>query len=659
MTTVGTSHWRQAARRFTSERFGLVSLIYLVIVVAVAVAAPLVASHDPNHQYIEDRFGGLSSEHWLGTDHLGRDTFARLVHGARISMLITLAVGFFSAMIAIPIGLVAGYWSGHVDVFVMRLTDAFQSVPPLVLALAVAGILGPGTRNLVLALVIVVIPGQIRLVRGQTLAVREEDYVDASQAIGSPARSIIARRVFPHVLSPLLVQISIALGTILVAEASLSFLGLGTPPPDASWGAMLQSGFQVMTTDVRLVLVPAIVIALTTLAFNAVGDGVRDSLQGRSATRQHKYQRGYKLGTTAVRGVSSCDDSASTEQPMRKDDDVVLSIRDLSLEFDTPSGPAKVLDSVSIDLHRTEVLGLVGESGCGKTATALSVLRLLPSPPARIVSGEVVYDQRDLLQATTKELRSVRGRDIAMIFQNAMASLNPAFTIGDQIVEAQRLHRSVSKSDARKRAAELLDRVGIPDPDRRLDDFPHTFSGGMRQRALIAMALANDPKVLIADEPTTALDVTVQAQILELIRDLRDEFDMSVIFVTHDLGVVQELCDRVIVMYAGQVIETASVHQLFTAPRHPYSEALLKARPKLGDSQERLPSIPGVVPSALAFPPGCRFQPRCEFATEACAAPVPLVSVRNGGGAVRCVRSDEILSFADDHPGPGPMVAHP
>jgi peptide/nickel transport system permease protein len=640
------SHWRRSGRRLTRERFAMAALIYLVLIGAVAIAAPLVASHHPNYQDLPARFSGPSADHWLGTDNLGRDTFSRLVYGARTSLSVSLAVAFFATLIAVPVGLVSGYRSGKVDVLVMRITDAQLSIPPMVMALAIAGILGPGSRNLVIALVFVFVPGLVRLVRAQALSVREEGYVDASRAIGTPSRVIIARRVLPHVLSPLLVQISVALGTILVVEASLSFLGLGSPPPNASWGSMLRSGFELMATDARLMLVPAIAIALTTLAFNALGDGLRDALAGGTGL---KRRAGDKLGTTTVTRGSAAEPAAA--EPVAPDGNV-LSIRNLSVAFETERGLARVLDDVNIDLRRGEILGLVGESGCGKTVTSMSILRLLPSPPARILSGQVLYDGRDLLQLRTKELRSVRGRDIAMVFQDPMASLNPAFTVGDQIVEAQRIHdRRVSRSRARARAIELLDIVGIPDARRRLDDFPHTFSGGMRQRVLIAMALANNPKVLIADEPTTALDVTVQAQIIELIRNLRDEFEMSVIFVTHDLGVVQEVCDRVTVMYAGQVVEQASMRELFTAPRHPYSRALLDARPRVGDDRERLLSIPGVVPSALAMPAGCRFQPRCGFATDACATAVPLVRVDDGRG-VRCIHTDRVLLAPSDEARP-------
>jgi peptide/nickel transport system permease protein len=644
----GSSHWGRIAGRFFRDPQAVVSLGFLLLVIALAIAAPIVTKHDPNFQIIPDRFSGMSGDHWFGTDNLGRDTFSRLVYGARTTLFVTFAVGFISLVIAVPIGLVSGYRSGKVDMLVMRLTDAFLSIPPLVLALVIAGILGPGTGNLVFALIFVFSPGLVRLVRGQALAAREEGYVDASRAIGTSTRVIITRRVFPHVVSPLLVQISVMLGAILIIEASLSFLGLGAPPPTSSWGSMLKEGFKVMTTEPLLMLVPAITIVLTTLAFNAVGDGLQGAISGSSDIKRRAHD---KLGTSTV--LLRPSDAAPSEQvEPATTSGALLSVRNLSVAFQTRAGLAQVLDNVNIELQRGEILGLVGESGCGKTVTSQSILRLLPSPPAQIISGEVHYGGRDLLKLSTKELRSVRGNDIAMVFQDPMSSLNPAFTIGNQLIEAQRLHKKdLSKSHARTWAAELLGIVGIPDARKRLDDFPHTFSGGMRQRVLIAMALANNPKVLIADEPTTALDVTVQAQIIELIRRLRAEFEMSVIFVTHDLGVVQDLCDRVTVMYAGQVVEQATTQELFTAPRHPYARALLEARPKLGDRHDRMQSIPGVVPGALAMPPGCRFQPRCGFATEACSEPVPLLTAE-ADRKVRCIYSDQVLITprADENP---------
>jgi oligopeptide/dipeptide ABC transporter ATP-binding protein len=283
------------------------------------------------------------------------------------------------------------------------------------------------------------------------------------------------------------------------------------------------------------------------------------------------------------------------------------------------------------------VLGLVGESGCGKTVTSLSILRLVPSPPGRVTAGAIRFAGRDLLGLAFRELRHVRGGEIAMVFQDPMASLNPAFTVGNQLIEAQRLHRAVSRVAARARAEELLARVGIPDPGRRLDEHPHQFSGGMRQRVMIAMALANEPRLLIADEPTTALDVTTQAEVLDLLRSLQRELGMAVLFVTHDLGVVADFCDRLAVMYAGQIVETGRVDDVFAAPRHPYTEGLLASVPEPGVDR-RLVAIPGTVPNPGAFPIGCRFHPRCRYAEDRCATdPVALTA------GARCVRCHELV----------------
>jgi peptide/nickel transport system permease protein len=615
----------------------VIAVVFLVIVVVLAIGAPWIAPYDPN-ALVAEPFAGPSSDNWLGADNLGRDTFSRLLYGARPSLLTTFLVAAFAMVVAVPIALAAGYRSGKTDNVVMRLTDALLSVPPLVLAMAVAGVLGAGLRNAVIALTIVAIPGLIRLVRAQALAVREEGFVEASKAVGTSAPVIVNKRVFPHVLSPLIVQISVLLGTILVVEASLGFVGLGTQIPNPSWGGMLREGFNQMATDARPMLVPAIAIALTTLAFNALGDGLRDSLLGSGIPHR---KHGDHLGTTTVADVARVAPATATAGA-GNGPGAVLEIRDLSVGFDSGNGLVQVLDHVNLTVRKGEILGLVGESGCGKTVTSQSVLRLLPSPPARVLGGEILFEGRDLLRLSAKQLRDVRGAQIGMVFQDPMASLNPAFTIGDQLVEAQRLHRKVSRKAARTRATELLDRVGIPNPRGRLDQYPHTFSGGMRQRVLIAMALANDPKLLIADEPTTALDVTVQAQILELIHSLRDELGMSVMFVTHDLGVVQDLCDRVAVMYAGQVIEESPAADLLAAPQHPYTALLLKSRPRVGAALERLPSIPGVVPSPAAMPEGCRFRERCPYAIDVCAQePLPLTSL-SGARAVRCARHGEL-----------------
>uniref|UniRef100_UPI003BAD1E43 ABC transporter ATP-binding protein n=1 Tax=Stappia sp. TaxID=1870903 RepID=UPI003BAD1E43 len=312
----------------------------------------------------------------------------------------------------------------------------------------------------------------------------------------------------------------------------------------------------------------------------------------------------------------------------------LLAVNDLSLRF--RGMDANVVDGVSFDVSPGETLAIVGESGCGKSVTALALMGLLPMPPGEIVSGEALFEGRDLFSLAPRERARLRGDRMAMIFQEPMTSLNPVFTIGEQIAESVRRHRNVSRAQARARALEMLEKVKVPAAARRLDDYPHQLSGGMRQRVMIAMALANDPRLLIADEPTTALDVTIQAQILDLIGDLQEETGTALIMITHDLGVVAETADKVAVMYAGRVVEAGPVSALFDDPQHPYTLGLISSVPSLGERADRLATIPGMVPAIDAMPPGCRFAPRCPFADEGCAAGVPALARVAEGHSVAC-----------------------
>ena len=301
----------------------------------------------------------------------------------------------------------------------------------------------------------------------------------------------------------------------------------------------------------------------------------------------------------------------------------LFSLRHLVTAFETDEGYLRAVDDVSFDVLPGRTLGIVGESGCGKSVTSLSIMRLIPSPPGVIESGEALFEGRDLLQLPESEMRSLRGNEISMIFQEPMTSLNPVYTIGRQIVEAIRIHQNVSRRAAKARAIELLDLVGIPAPEARVNSYPHTLSGGMRQRVMIAMALACEPRLLIADEPTTALDVTIQAQILELLHSLQEELGMSIIFISHDLGVMAEFAHEIAVMYAGKIVEHAETNVLFRSPRHPYTRGLLRSLPSARNRGERLPTIAGIVPDLRKLPAGCRFQDRCDLATDACRSEEP------------------------------------
>jgi oligopeptide/dipeptide ABC transporter ATP-binding protein len=330
----------------------------------------------------------------------------------------------------------------------------------------------------------------------------------------------------------------------------------------------------------------------------------------------------------------------------------LLEVSVLQTYFPTRAGLVRAVDGVSFHLDRGELLGLVGESGCGKSITALSIMRLI-APPGKIAGGEIVFDGKNLLQLSEPEMRQIRGDDIAMIFQDPMTSLNPVFTVGEQIAEALRLHRKLSRRDARMAAIDAMREVAIPDPARGADDYPHQLSGGMRQRVMIAMALACNPKLLIADEPTTALDVTIQAQILELLDELRKSRELAVLLITHDLGVVAEVADRVAVMYTGKIVEESRVGELFARPRHPYTEGLLRSVPKLTAEhvakKERLETIEGVVPSPTNLPPGCHFEPRCQYRMPRCTeGEIPLYDLE-GEVKVRCVLFDLAAAVTADH----------
>jgi oligopeptide/dipeptide ABC transporter ATP-binding protein len=320
-------------------------------------------------------------------------------------------------------------------------------------------------------------------------------------------------------------------------------------------------------------------------------------------------------------------------------DHSLLDVRALRTHLRTPEGLVRAVDGVSFAVAPGRTLGIVGESGCGKSVTALSILGLVPRPPAELIDGEVWFDGRDLLRLEARALQDLRGDRIAMVFQEPMTSLNPAYTVGEQIAEAILRHDAVTRAAARTRAVELIGRVGIPAPEQRVDDYPHKLSGGMRQRAMIAMALACRPQLLIADEPTTALDVTIQAQILDLLRDLRRDLGMALILITHDLGVVAELCDEVIVMYGGKIVERAAVDALFATPQHPYTIGLLGSLPSGEAGDARLATIEGAPPNPIALPSGCRFHPRCPFVEPRCREAEPPLSEVAPGQAAACWRA--------------------
>jgi peptide/nickel transport system permease protein len=635
-TASNPGQYRLAWRRFRRNGPAMVALVYLVLAFLAGAFHATFAPYSSQQISIDRPFSGPSSQTWLGTDELGRDVLSRLLEGAWVSLRFSLAVTVIALLIAVPLGLISGYVGGTLDNVIMRVMDAILSFPGLVLAITIVAMLGPSLVNAGIAITIGLVPGFTRLVRGASLAMREESFMEASRSIGTPPRRILARHLFPNIASPLIVQSALVFGAILLVEAGLSFLGLGAQSPTASWGLMLQRAYNVVLVHPWASVVPGVAIAITVLAFNTIGDGLRDALGGIPPTRKHG-----RLGLTTVAArdaATPAPASAPSESPEAPEP--LLVVEGLTLEFSTPAGPVRVVDDVSFSVASGETLGLVGESGSGKTVTSLSIMRLLPSPPARIVGGSVRFEGRDLLTLSFTEMSRLRGKDIAMVFQDPMASLNPALTVAHQLGQVMTWHESASKAQRQQRVLEVLDLVGIP--RRRANSYPHEFSGGMRQRAMIAMALMCNPKLLIADEPTTALDVTIQAQVLELLHELRAEMDLSLIFVTHDLGVVADICDRVAVMYAGQIVEETSVRALFRETRHPYTEGLLRSMPQRGEPRHPLFYIPGQVPQFHELGTGCRLASRCEYAMPDCVAQDVHLLDTGGGHLARCVRVSEL-----------------
>jgi peptide/nickel transport system permease protein len=659
------SGWRRSPRRLKSAITtpGMVfSVAWLFLMIVFAVFAPLIAPHDPNAQNLTDPSGGPSTSHWLGTDDLGRDVLSRLIWGARTSLQVTFETVGIALIAALIIGLVAGYRGGRIDYVLMRVTDAGLAFPPLVLALAVVAVLGSSLNDTALALALVFAPGFARFIRGQTLAVKEEPFIEASVATGSPPLRIVLARIFPNVLTGLVVLIAIVLGAALLAESSLAFLGLGPPPPTASWGSMLQEAYSTSLYTHPWSLVPAgAAIALTVLSFNTIGDAVRDTLSGANAAKRRRHDEKRVKEQRGLTAVVRNEERVPTTEPDNENrplTSALLEVRNLSVEFGTETGPVRVVDGVSFDVAAGRIVSLVGESGSGKTVSSLAILRLLPSPSARIVAGTVRFDGMDLLEANFESLRRIRGSEIAMVFQDPLASLDPAFTIGSQLTEAIRLHEPLSRKAAQDQARRLLTDVHIPDPAARLGAYPHQLSGGMRQRVMIAIALACQPRLLIADEPTTALDVTVQAQIVELFEELRDTRGLAVLFVTHDLALASDLSDEINVMYAGQIVEHGPTSKVFVRPRHPYTAALLAAHPGARTNGTAPILLGGQVPPAGHQFEGCRLHPRCIYAEDACRDSfVELISIGQDRQS-RCRRLDAlVLPGISRHGVEGPVAA--
>jgi peptide/nickel transport system permease protein len=609
---------RRAVRTLLRRPMGAIGIGMLLVALAVAILAPFIAPYDPYANVrvtIFDIYQAPSGAHLLGTDDRGKDVFSALLYGTRVSLL----VGFSAALIALVIGglvgIVAGYRGGVVGAGLMRITDFFLVIPDLALQIVIIAIAGQSLVNIILVIGALGWTTTARVVRSQTLSVRERKFVLRARAIGAGDVHILRRHILPQVLPLMLANMVLVISLAILEESTLAFLGLGDPTL-ISWGQMLNHAFgrsAVAAGAWWALIPPGLAIVWVVLGTTLLGTALEEVLNPR--LKRHHLERDRSRSLPVV--ASAVDTRGRLVMPQaRVGTAPLLSVRDLVVEFESPSGPLRAVDGVSFDMRRGETIGLVGESGSGKTTTVLAMLRLLP-PGGRVVSGQVLFDGEDLMALDARDLRAVRWSRLSIVFQGAMNALNPVRTVGDQVAEAIRTHEpSAGRRAANGRAQELLERVGIP--RQRSRDYPHTYSGGMRQRAMIALALACSPDVVVADEPTTALDVMIQAQILELLAGLSSELGMATIIVTHDLGVVGQRCDRVVVMYGGIIAEEAEAFRLYAHPQHPYTQQLLASFPDLGHPERKLVGIAGTPPRLDDMPPGCPFAPRCPHVFDRC-----------------------------------------
>ncbi|GGU75998.1 ABC transporter [Streptomyces filipinensis] len=602
------------------------AVCFLALVVLVAVLAPLLAPDDPLDQ--QDPVGGSghpSAAHWLGQDSLGRDILSRLMYGARWSLAIGLGATGLALVVGALLGALAATSRKAVDETLMRCLDVVMAFPGIALAAVLVAVFGGGIGVLICAIAFLFTPPVARVVRANVLDQYGEDYVTAERVIGARTAHIVLRHVAVNCAAPVLVFCTVQVAEAIVFEASLSFIGAGVRPPDPSWGSVIADGKNmVLTGGWWATVFPGLLILLTVLSLNILSEGVSDAWAapaGREVEAPRDRLEAPEPGSGEVLELPGLAQAArrlrSRARPLPdRSGQPVLAVENLTIGFPDRHGGVDIVAGVGFEVYPGEVLGLVGESGCGKSLTALTVMGLQPRG-ARI-GGQVRFRQRDLLTEPARVRRRLLGHEMAMVYQDALSSLNPAMTIRAQL-------RQLVRRGGGRGPRELMELVGL-DPDRTLRSYPHELSGGQRQRVLIAMALSREPRLIVADEPTTALDVTVQAQVMELLLRLRAELGFALVLVSHDLALVADVTDRVVVMYGGQIVESGVTADVVAAPAHHYTRGLLGSVLSLESAEERMTQVKGVVPAPADFPAGCRFADRCPLATGVCHDSAPVLA---------------------------------
>ncbi len=607
-------------RRWKNMTIGArISLIVLVLVVLIAILANMIAPHNPYEIFTARQ--APNAEFLFGTDDKGRDILSRMMYGARYSLVIGLGATAFALVFGSIIGALAAVTRSWISNIIMRVLDIIMSFPGIALAATFVIVFGNSLPSIIFAIGFLYIPQIARIVRANVMSEYNQDYVRAVIVSGARAPWILAKHVVRNCIAPVMVFTIVLVADAIVFEASLSFISAGIPEPTPTWGNILSDARDgVLAGRWWQALFPGLAIMITVLCLNILSEGMTDALAAapkapiaagddklnsdREADRmvadpKLAYAAQAEMLEKRLGALKEIEKQRTDRFPARTDVPPILEVKDLCIKFPR-HGDVNVVDHVSFVVRPRQTMGLVGESGCGKSITSLTIMGLLDKKAQ--ISGEILYDGRNLLAMSEREMNELRGREIAMIYQDALSSLNPSMLIRAQM-------KQLTKRGGTRSAEELLELVGL-DPKRTLDSYPHELSGGQRQRVLIAMALTRDPKVIIADEPTTALDVTVQKQVVDLLNKLQKELGFAMVFVSHDLALVAEVANSITVMYAGQVVEQGPVSEILTNPIHEYTRGLLGSVLSIEAGGDRLHQVPGAVPSPKDFPEGDRFTPR-------------------------------------------------
>jgi peptide/nickel transport system permease protein len=626
-------------KRIVSQPKGVIGLALVVLYVLLAVFGPMLAPQDAFRQNFAATLQRPSAAHWFGTDQLGRDVLSRVLVGARATLGIGIGGVGVAFLIGVPVGVLAAWRRGWIDAAVMRAVDVMLSFPDIVFALGVVAILGANTQNVIIAVGVVAVPIFARTARAVTLSILAEPYIEGSISLGASPARVILRHILPNISGTLLTLSTLLFASTLLSASGLGFLGLGTQPPYPEWGTMLGESRSYIRSHPHLATFPGLFLAGSALAFNLLGDALRTVYDptSRRTRRPRSWLnslRGYGRGRIKARVVSHGGAADGTP---------AVSVRGLRLAFRTDRELLDVVRAVDLDLSAGRTLAVVGESGSGKSTLLRAIATLANPEEVAVVGGNILIGGEATAGLSPSQLRDLRRRKIGIVFQDAASALNPVLTVGAQLAEAVHIGTHLGPHAVRERCIALLHDVGISDPERRLNMYPHQFSGGMKQRIVIAIALAQNPEVLLADEPTSALDVTIQQQILALLRAIQKKRGMAVLIVTHDLNLVARFADDVAVMYAGRLVEKGDVASVLREPLHPYTQALRASVPGGSDGRGRpLPTIAGEPPMIGALPGGCSFRSRCQRTrgrTECTAAEPPVRFL--AGRQVACVFAEE------------------